>query len=435
MKLLRIAMCCAPLLAACAPDEPAPIVTPEPQSDVVAFEGAMLIRGDGSAAIENSIFVVEDGRFVAAGAAGTVDVPDGAERIDLRGKTVIPGLIDTHLHLGYIDGRDWTDTSANFTRDNLVDQLGRLAYHGIVAALSMGLDYEIAYDIRAEELEGFARLLTAGAGIARPNASAGNPTRREVPYGVDTIEEGRSAVRELVDLDVDMIKIWVDDRGGSVEKLTPDLYGSIIDEARELGGQVAAHIFYLEDAKELLRAGLHGFAHGIRDEVVDDEFLALLDENPGVFLIPNLPERGPRSEADLEYAAKTLPAAAIDAMRAESEEFEVDPDELFETQAANLVAMYEAGVRVGFGTDGEGMGWDAHEELYDMVAAGFTPAQVITAATSVSADIVGLDDLGTIEAGKSADFVVLDANPLDDILNTRRISAVYIRGTAVDRSR
>ena len=119
------------------------------------------------------------------------------------------------------------------------------------------------------------------------------------------------------------------DRGGTVEKLTPDLYGPIIEEARSLGGTVTAHIFYQEDAKELLRAGLHGFAHGVRDEVVDDEFLALLDENPDVFLIPNLPERGPRSEADLAYAAETLPAAAIDAMREADAAFEIDADELF----------------------------------------------------------------------------------------------------------
>lgn len=435
MRSLRVLLYCLPLLTACSPEEPAAPAAPAPApvSDAVVFEGATLLVGDGTAPITNAVFVVEDGSFTAVGSAGSIDAPAGAERVDLAGKTVIPGLIDAHLHLGYIDGRNWTDSSANFTRDNLVDQLERLAHHGVVAALSMGLDYDAVYELRDDAPSGVARLLTAGAGIARPNASAGDPRRREVPYGVDTPEEGRAAVRELLDRDVDIVKIWVDDRGGTVEKLTPDLYGPIIDEARSLGGQVTAHIFYLEDAKELLRAGLHGFAHGVRDEVVDDEFLGLLGDDPDVFLIPNLPERGRRSEADLAYAAETLPAAALDAMREEDAAFEIDSNELFETQAANLVAMHEAGVLVGFGTDGDGMGFDAHEELYDMVVAGLTPNQVITAATSASAEIVGRDDLGAVAVGKSADFVVLDANPLDDIRNTRRIADVYIAGDAVDR--
>ena len=436
MRSLRALFFYLPILAACAPEEPATpsAPAPTPVSDAIVFEGATLLIGDGSAPILNSAFVVQDGSFVAVGSAGAIDMPVGAARIDLTGKTVIPGLIDAHLHLGYIDGRAWTDSSANFTRDNLIDQLSRLAHHGVVAALSMGLDYDAVYPIRDEAPGGVARLLTAGAGIARPNASAGDPARREVPYGVDTPEQGRAAVRELMDRDVDIIKIWVDDRGGTVAKLTPDLYAPIIDEARALGGQVTAHIFYLEDAKELLRAGLHGFAHGIRDEVVDEEFLALLEDNPELFLIPNLPERAPRSEADLDYAAETLPAAAIDSMREADASFEIDPNELFETQAANLVAMHEAGVLVGFGTDGDGMGFDAHEELYDMVVAGLTPSQVITAATSASAEIVGRDDLGSVAVGKSADFVILDANPLDDIRNTRRIADVYISGEVVDRN-
>ncbi|HEY5622873.1 MAG TPA: amidohydrolase family protein, partial [Gammaproteobacteria bacterium] len=332
MRTSHFFFLCLPLLTACAPEE-APPPAPVAQSDAAVFEGATLIVGDGSAALEGSVFVVENGRFTAVGPAGSVEVPAGAERIDLTGKTVIPGLIDAHLHLGYLDARDWTDSPSNFTRDNLVDQLQRLAHHGVVAALSMGLDYDVVYDVRAESLDGVARLLTSGAGIARPNASAGDPARREVPFGVNTAEEGRAAVRELVARDVDMIKIWVDDRGGTVAKLTSDLYGPIIDEARAQGAQVAAHIFHLADAKDLLRAGLHGFAHGVRDEFIDQEFIELIAQNPDLFLIPNLTERGPRSAPDLAFAAETLPAAAIEAMRAEASEWEADPDELFVTQA------------------------------------------------------------------------------------------------------
>src|SRR5688572_14790494 len=108
---------------------------------------------------------------------------------------------------------------------------------------------------------------------------------------------------------------------------------------------------------------------------------------------------------------------------------------LYEVQARNLAKLNAAGARIGFGTDaGVSVGWNAHTELADMVAAGMTPAQVIVAATRTSADILRLDQLGTIAEGKSADFIALDANPLDDITNTRRISRVYLSGQEVDRA-
>jgi len=428
---LKLLLWCIPWLVACAPENSSPLVQ---SSAAVVFEGARLITGNESAPIENSVFVVEDGKFTQVGAAGDLTPPAGAQRVDLSGKTVMPAIIDLHVHLGYLDVMGMTNSPANFSRQNLVDHLARLAYYGVSAGLSMGLDRgDLPYEVRAETLPGVARLLTAGAGIARPNASTGNADRRDVAYGIDTEAAARAAVRELASRGVDIVKIWVDDRGGTVEKLTPELYGAVIDEARAQGLQVAAHIFNLEDAKGLLRANLHGFAHGVRDLALDDEFMALLAEHPDVFLIPNLPERGPRTDADLQFAEETLPAAAIEAMRAQQSTFEVDPDDLFETQAGNLVRMYEAGVRVGFGTDGDGAAWDVHEELFDMVAAGMTPADVIVAATSTSAEIMDLDDLGAVAVGKSADFIVLDENPLDDILNTRQIASVYLRGTAVDR--
>ena len=100
----------------------------------------------------------------------------------------------------------------------------------------------------------------------------------------------------------------------------------------------------------------------------------------------------------------------------------------------SLARLHAEGVKVAFGTDGSGgNGWTLHQEMADMVRAGLTPADVIVAATSASAEAMGWDEVGSITAGKSADFIVLDANPLDDITNTRAISAVYLRGTAIDR--
>jgi len=431
MKSLSLSLFSISLLVACAPRES--LMLPSPAATVV-YQGARLIIGDERPPIENSVFIVENGRISQIGSAGELTIPAGATTVDFTGKTVMPALIDIHVHLGYRDVAAMTDTPSNFTRANVIDHLQRSAYYGVTAVLSMGLDRgDIAFNLRGQDLPAMARLLTAGPGIARPNASTGATDRRDVAYGVDTDVAARAAVADLATNDVDLVKIWVDDRAGTVEKLTPELYGAVIDEANARGVQVSAHIFNREDGKGLLRQNLHGFAHGVRDLPLDVEFMALLARQPDLFLIPNLPERGPPTDADLSFASETLPAAEITRMRASQSTFEIDPAELFETQASNLVLMHEAGVKIGFGTDSNGAGWDAHEELFDMVAAGLSPEDVIVAATSTSADIVGLVDLGTLTPGKSADFLVLNSNPLDDISNTRDIASVYLRGEAIDR--
>ncbi|HWD98829.1 MAG TPA: amidohydrolase family protein, partial [Bryobacteraceae bacterium] len=189
---------------------------------------------------------------------------------------------------------------------------------------------------------------------------------------------------------------------------------------------------------ELLRSGIDIFAHGIRDKDVDAEAIELFKQHPRVIVIPNLPDRE-TTEADLAFAGETVPAAEIAKMRATLRA--VTPDaarkahEFYGVQARNLAKLNSAGVRIAFGTDASAaVGWNAHQELTDMVAAGMTPAQVIVAATKTAAETVKLDQLGTVAAGKSADFLVLDANPLDDINNTRRISGVYLRGKKLDRA-
>ena len=434
MRLSTILAGCLLFTAACSRQAP-----PAPEASATLFEGARLITGDGSAPVENSAFLIENGKISSVGRKGDIMPPAGAARVDLTGKTVMPALVDTHTHLGWAiikTGRIDKDT---YTKDNLIDHLHRLAYYGVAATQSMGIDPgETPYEVRANPVPDAALFHTAGRGMGRPNAGPGQPYWKPVAYGIDSEADGRKAVQELAEKKVDWVKIWVDDRNGTVPKLTPPLYRAIIDEAHKHDLRVVAHIYYLADAKELLRAGIDGFAHGVRDKDIDDEFMKLIKERRNVFVIPNLPDIGTGLQ-DPAWLGETVPASEIkkltDAFQNRSSEDKKKAADFFAVQARNLKKLNDAGVRIGFGTDsGTTVGWTDHEELTDMVTAGMTPAQVITAATKTAAEILKMDQLGTVAAGKSADFIVLDANPLENITNSRKISKVYIRGKEVDRA-
>lgn len=386
---------------------------PEPPPGVTVFEGARVIVGDDSPPIENAVIVVDGDRIAEVGPAGSVTVPEGAPRVNLAGKTVMPTIVDAHTHLGQ-------------TTEALTEDLRRRAYFGVGATLSMGLDAgDAPFQVRANPPAGAARYLTAGRGITAPEQG-----RSEVPYWVTSVEEARKAVQEQAALKVDFIKIWVDDRNGKYTKLSPELYRAVIDEAHQHGLRVAAHIFNLSDAKGLLDAGVDAFAHGIRDMDADDEVVEMIRARPNVVLIPNMPDRG--VAADYAWLRGSIPDGELDKIQAASTD-RPQAQESFGIQARNLAKLSSAGMTIVVGTDGN-TPWAPHVEMADMVASGMTPAQVIVAATSNGAEFLRLTDRGTIASGKVADFIVLDANPLDDITNTRRISAVYLSGEEVDRA-
>jgi len=384
--------------------------TGQAQGNVTAFEGARIIVGDGSPAIEKGTIVVTGQNITAVGA--NVQVPAGAQRVNLAGKTVMPMIIDTHIHA--------PDDVAENVRD-----MKRRAYWGVSAAMSMGTETkDTSLKQRSQDVPGQAKILSAGRGITGIEKG-----REQAAYWVGTVAEARKVVQENAAKRPDIIKIWVDDRDGTVPKLTPELYGAIIDEAHKANVRVTAHIFNLDDGKGLLKANVDAFAHSVRDKDVDQEFLTMMKQRPNVTVNPNLPGRGVMT--DISWLQGKLPADEF----ANVQKGNVDnakQAQAFGIQSRNLKKLSDQGTRIVLGTDGN-QPYAPHQEMESMAVSGMTPMQVIVASTSRAAEFMRLNNQGAIQVGKSADLLVLDANPLDNITNTRRINAVYHKGQMVNR--
>src|SRR5262245_58860327 len=435
-------------------------------SSVTVFEAARLITGDGSAPIENSAFIVEGNLFSRVGRRGQVPIPAGADRVDLTGKTVMPAKVDLHGHLGYQHDFDGTMAKGYFTQDNLIDHLQRLAYYGVSAVIGIGdlVDRsdlhggrtnwgDVPLRVRGEIIPGAALFRTAGAGIAWPGSGAnGHPSRTDVPYPVTTVEEAREAVRDNVRIKPEFIKIWVDDRDGRTKKLTPPLYLAIVDEAHKYNVPVAAHNVRLADAKLLMRAGVEGWLHlPVRNgEVPDDEIIAIIKERiakndrPHMWFNPGAGSAASGREAwDDPLLRETISARQIqehwgDAItRMTPESVERARRNLKEMGTNNALKLRDAGMKIVLGSDtGQTrffIGWMGQLEFENWVGMGLTPMQAIVAATRDSAEAAHINS-GLIAPGRNADFIVLNANPLENITNSRKIDKVYLRGQELDRA-
>src|SRR5215471_12732036 len=440
------------------------------QTPATVYEGARLITG-GGAVIENSAFVVENGRFLEVGRRGELQLPAGAAHVDLSGKTVMPTMVDLHGHFGFQNIPAGTMSKDIFTRENLIDHLQRLAFHGVGAVVGVGdlVDRsdmkgsrtgwgDVVLRVRDEVIPNAALFKTSGAGMAWPGSGAqGDPSRVNVAYPVTTMEEARAAVQDYVHMKPEFIKIWVDDRAGRVQTLTPPLYGAILDEAHKFGVPVAVHNVKQVDAKAMVRGGMEGWLHvPVREgEVADDELVALVkdrvarNDRPNMWMTLSLVTSWMNTKGGgrPDFVNDPLLQATYSPQQIENYWGEplkkMTPEQVariksrFESDARSAMRLRAAGIRVVGGTDtGQNrflIGYFNHMDLESMVAIGMTPAEAIVAATRDGAEIAKLNT-GLVAAGRNADFIVLDANPLENISNTRRISKVFLRGREVPRA-
>ena len=440
---------------------------PRPSRPVL-YEGARLVIGDQSAAIEGGAFVVDNGKITAIGQKGTVKAPSGATRVDLTGKTVIPALVNAHAHIGY---ETYTNPGGEsrpeyFTPENVLDHLQRHAFYGVgtvndagSAPLPQSLDFLRNAD--AGKYPDAARM-TLMAGVVPVNGGPDHvlieATRPlGASYEVTLSGEARAAVRDVAAKNVKHVKVWIGDRGGTYPAMPHETYDAVIDEAHKVGIKVHAHASSNRDQADVLRAGADVLVHAVGNQPLADDLIALLKEkkpywspvmgllDPSELCEPGntFVEQAHSDEMIAEFRAAPRPgvdylypplAGCPQSAQLKLSGLVRDPELL----KRNFMTMIQSGARLVLGTDAGvfpkySFGSADHHEIEKYVKLGLTPAQAIVAATSQPAELLGLTDVGTLAAGKSPDFVVLTANPLDDIRNTRTIEQVYLRGARVDR--
>ena len=426
-------------------------------AETTVLNNVTVIDGTGKPAAPGSAIVMTDGKISWVGPVAQLKAPKGATTVDLTGKYVMPGIIDGHVHVGMM--KDVAQDVKFYDRANVEADLKIYAAYGVTTVVVAGTDKDVIFDVRKDLRAGrpsMARVYTSGQGLVFKGGYGG---LFGLNTPISTPEEARKAVRAEAAKGVDLIKMWVDDEREMIPvKMPYDITKAAIDEAHKHKIKVWAHVYYLDDAKELTRQGVDGFAHIVRDKAVDKELLDLMKAKgtwqaastlsreivysmaimpwindpfftrgvtPGTMTALRSPER---------EKAVMLGAIRVPGLPYEKRLF-ADMGRTVVQAMDNYTLMVNAGVKTGMGTDsgpnGRFPGFNAHEELQMEVMAGRTPLDAIKSATSDNAAWLGDKTVGSIEAGKWADLLVLDDDPLADIRNTKSISAVYVAGNSV----
>jgi imidazolonepropionase-like amidohydrolase len=420
-------------------------------AETTVLDGFTLIDGSGRQPVPNAAMIVADGRIQWIGPQSELKVPSGAQVTHLTGKYVMPGIMNLHGHLG--NTVDLVQDPKNFTRENVEKQLKLYASYGVTSVVSMGTDQDLIFQLHAEQRAGrprMTRIFTAGRGFT---GTGGYPTTAQgmkgVPYEVASTADVDRDVAELAAKKVDLVKIWVDDHLGHDKKIPLDLAKAIIADAHQHGLKVAAHIFYLDDAKALIDAGLDGLAHSVRDKPVDDELIASMKRHGAFQEAATLTREmsmfvfaKPSPMLDDPFFTRGLTPGLLATLKSAEyqQKIAADPEYsrypgFLEMAMHNLKKLSDSGVKIAFGTDSgppaRFPGYFEQWELQLMVESGLTPMQAITDATRHAAEFLRAKGLGTLERGKWADLIVLGKNPLEDIRNTRAIEMVMIAGNKI----
>jgi imidazolonepropionase-like amidohydrolase len=394
----------------------------------VVLRGARLVDGRGAVLAARGTVVVRNGRIAAVGAESDVAVPEGARVVELPGRTIVPGLINAHGHVG-----DTLGLEANprfYTEANLLRQLRQYARYGVTTVVSLGGDGEIGFRLRDQSVGPLDR---ARLRVAGPVVTAATP------------EDARAEVDRVAAMNPDFIKIRVDDNLGTTRKMPLAVARAVIEQAHAHGLPAAAHIFYLADAKALVRAGVNLLAHSVRDQAVDDELIELL-RSRRVCLVPTLTRELStfiyESEPDFfkdPFFLKGVEVSVVESLRDPARRNRTPASDIsyrykvaLEHARANVKRLSDAGMGLAFGTDtgppGRFQGYFEHLELELLADAGLTPAAILRMATRGAADCLGLADVGDLAVGRWADFVVLTGDPLADIRASRTIESVWVGG-------